>query len=155
MLLQVQQYCFVGSAGAYVANAVEPMHVEGDKRKASAGHTKVEAYLESIGAPFTVFHPLYMYGEHTAKDCEQWFIDRIIRDRPVPIPGPGTPHVCMLLGISTYVAGGLTTVEHGEATQICALLVHMVCNVAHCTPCAIKVCNSLWTKRERRLCRQR
>ena len=27
----------VGSAGAYAANSVEPMHVEGDKRKSSAG----------------------------------------------------------------------------------------------------------------------
>ena len=28
---------FVASAGAYAADSVEPMHVEGDKRKASAG----------------------------------------------------------------------------------------------------------------------
>jgi hypothetical protein len=26
-----------------------------------------------------VFQPLYIYGPHTAKDCEQWFVDRIIR----------------------------------------------------------------------------
>jgi hypothetical protein len=117
----VQQYCFVGSAGAYVANADQPMHVEGDERKSSAGHTKVEAYLESIGAPFTVFHPLYMYGEHTAKDCEQWFIDRIIRDRPVPIPGPGTPRVQSLL--SFYLAGGFTTSGRREGTETVPLIV--------------------------------
>ena len=34
---RVKHYVFVGSAGAYEANKVEPMHVEGDKRKASAG----------------------------------------------------------------------------------------------------------------------
>lgn len=85
----MKQFCFVGSAGAYEANASEPMHVEGDPRKASAGHKQVEDYLERVRAPFTVFHPLYMYGAHTAKDCEQWYIDRIIRDRPVPIPAPG------------------------------------------------------------------
>ncbi len=39
--------------------------------------------------PYTVFQPLYIYGPHTAKDCEQWFMDRILRDRPVPIPAPG------------------------------------------------------------------
>lgn len=33
----MKHYVFVGSAGAYEANSVEPMHVEGDKRKASAG----------------------------------------------------------------------------------------------------------------------
>jgi hypothetical protein len=39
----------------------------------------VEQYLEREGLPFSVFQPLYIYGQHTAKDCEQWFIDRIIR----------------------------------------------------------------------------
>lgn len=33
------------------------------------------------GLPFTVFQPLYIYGPLTAKDCEQWFVDRVIRDR--------------------------------------------------------------------------
>jgi hypothetical protein len=45
----------------------------------ASGHVAVEKYLESEGLPFTVFQPLYIYGAHTAKDCEQWFIDRIIR----------------------------------------------------------------------------
>lgn len=31
------------------------------------------------GLPYTVFHPLYIYGPETAKDCEQWFVDRVIR----------------------------------------------------------------------------
>jgi nucleoside-diphosphate-sugar epimerase len=43
------------------------------------GHVVVERYLESEGLPYTVFQPLYIYGPHTAKDCEQWFVDRIIR----------------------------------------------------------------------------
>ena len=76
---KVKHYVFVGSAGAYVANSVEPMHVEGDARKASAGHVAVENYLVEKGAPYTVFQPLYIYGPHTAKDCEQWFMDRILR----------------------------------------------------------------------------
>jgi hypothetical protein len=88
-MLQVKQYCFIASAGAYEASSSEPMHVEGDARKAKAGHVQVEQFLQSVGAPYTVFHPLYMYGAHTAKDCEQWYIDRIIRGRPVPIPAPG------------------------------------------------------------------
>jgi uncharacterized protein YbjT (DUF2867 family) len=39
----------------------------------------VEEYLESSGVPYTVFQPLYIYGPDTAKDCEQWFVDRIVR----------------------------------------------------------------------------
>ncbi len=86
---QVEHYVFVGSAGAYNPNPIEPIHLEGDARKSSAGHVEVEKYLESSGVPYTVFQPLYIYGPHTAKDCEQWFLDRIMRDRPVPIPAPG------------------------------------------------------------------
>ena len=55
------------------------MHVEGDPRKASAGHCEVETYLRGAGVPYSIFQPLYIYGPYTAKDCEQWFIDRIIR----------------------------------------------------------------------------
>ncbi|GMH42227.1 hypothetical protein BSKO_10146 [Bryopsis sp. KO-2023] len=86
---KVAHYVFVSSAGAYEANSVEPMHVEGDPRKASAGHVGVEEYIKEQGLPYTIFHPLYIYGPHTAKDCEQWFVDRVIRDRAVPIPTPG------------------------------------------------------------------
>ncbi|PSC72036.1 Chloroplast stem-loop binding of 41 kDa chloroplastic [Micractinium conductrix] len=86
---KVKHYVYVSSGGAYTANEVEPMHVEGDKRKSSAGHVAVEQYLEEADMPFTVFQPQYIYGPHTAKDCEQWFMERILRDRPVPIPGPG------------------------------------------------------------------
>lgn len=32
-----KHYVFVSSAGAYKANNIEPMHFEGDERKASAG----------------------------------------------------------------------------------------------------------------------
>lgn len=85
----MKHYVFVGSAGAYLADPVEPCHFEGDPRKASAGHVAVENYLASSGAPFTVVQPLYIYGEHTAKDCEQWFLDRIVRGRAVPLPAPG------------------------------------------------------------------
>lgn len=32
---------------------------------------------------------LHLIALHSQQDCEQWFIDRVIRDRPVPIPSPG------------------------------------------------------------------
>ena len=76
---KVKHYVFVSSAGAYKANSVEPMHFEGDERKASAGHVEVEQYLEQQDVPYTVFQPLYLYGPYTGKDCEQWFMDRILR----------------------------------------------------------------------------
>ena len=63
----VAHYVFVSSAGAYKASEIEPGHVEGDARKSSAGHVGVEGYLQEQGLPFTVFQPLYLYGDHTAK----------------------------------------------------------------------------------------
>lgn len=85
----VKHYVFVASAGAYKADPIEPMHMEGDARKSTAGHVEVEQYLAARGVPATVFQPLYIYGPLTNKDCEQWFVDRIVRDRPVLIPAPG------------------------------------------------------------------
>eukprot|EP00775_Hariotina_reticulata_P006212 gene6211-6448_t len=90
-----RHYVFVASAGAYKASNIEPMHFEGDERKASAGHVEVEKYLAAERLPYTVFQPLYIYGPHTAKDCEQWFVDRVIRDRPVPLPTPGNQLVTL------------------------------------------------------------
>ncbi len=92
---KVSHYVFVASAGAYVPDGIHAGLKEGDKRKESAGHVPVEQYLQSEGLPYTVFQPLYIYGPHTAKDCEQWFLDRILRDRPVPIPAPGIQLVAL------------------------------------------------------------
>ena len=76
---KVSHYVFVSSAGAYKAGNIEPQHFVGDARKASAGHVEVENYLKEKDLPWTVFQPLYIYGPNTAKDCEQWFVDRVIR----------------------------------------------------------------------------
>lgn len=119
---KVKHYVFVGSAGAYNANSVEPMHVEGDARKSSAGHVAVENYLVEQGLPFTVFQPLYIYGPHTAKDCEQWFMDRIMRDRPVPIPVPGIQltsisHVDDLADMMARVPGNQAAI--GQHFNLC------------------------------------
>jgi hypothetical protein len=35
--------------------------------------------VQEVKMPYTVFQPLYIYGPHTAKDCEQWFMDRVAR----------------------------------------------------------------------------
>jgi hypothetical protein len=63
----------------------------------------VERYLADQGLPYTVFQPLYIYGPHTAKDCEQWFIDRVIRSVHMEGGGKGS-------GAGQESAGGLSCV---------------------------------------------
>ncbi|GBG78791.1 hypothetical protein CBR_g28014 [Chara braunii] len=82
------QFLFVSSAGIYKTSD-EPPHVEGDAVKESAGHAVVERYLASLFENWSSFRPQYITGSGNNKDCEEWFFDRIVRDRPVPIPGSG------------------------------------------------------------------
>ncbi|KAJ1288622.1 hypothetical protein BS78_02G102100 [Paspalum vaginatum] len=85
----VGQFLFISSAGIYKPTD-EPPHVEGDAVKESAGHVGVEKYLaEQFGGSWAAFRPQYMIGSGNNKDCEEWFFDRIVRKRPVPIPGNG------------------------------------------------------------------
>ncbi|GMY16669.1 chloroplast stem-loop binding protein of 41 kDa a, chloroplastic [Fagus crenata] len=84
----VKQFLFISSAGIYKPTD-EPPHVEGDVVKADAGHVGVEKYIAEVYGSWAIFRPQYMIGSGNNKDCEEWFFDRIVRDRPVPIPGSG------------------------------------------------------------------
>lgn len=84
----VKQFLFISSAGIYKPTD-EPPHVEGDTVKADAGHVGVEKYISEIFGSWASFRPQYMIGSGNNKDCEEWFFDRIVRGRPVLIPGSG------------------------------------------------------------------
>ncbi|KAG6703635.1 hypothetical protein I3842_07G094300 [Carya illinoinensis] len=84
----VKQFLFISSAGIYKPTE-EPPHVEGDVVKADAGHVGVEKFISEVFGIWSIFRPQYMIGSGNNKDCEEWFFDRIVRDRPVPIPGSG------------------------------------------------------------------
>ena len=105
---------------------------EGDKRKESAGHVAVEQYLKSEDLPFTIFQPLYIYGPHTAKDCEQWFLDRILRDRPVPIPAPGIQLVA--LSHVEDVASMLARVRFAHSFACSLIHFLLACLLTHSPP---------------------
>ncbi|XP_068660682.1 chloroplast stem-loop binding protein of 41 kDa a, chloroplastic [Aristolochia californica] len=85
----VKQFLFISSAGIYKPTDEVP-HVEGDVVKSDASHVGVEKYIEEASfSSWAIFRPQYMIGSGNNKDCEEWFFDRIVRDRPVPIPGSG------------------------------------------------------------------
>ncbi|NJN23824.1 MAG: NAD-dependent epimerase/dehydratase family protein [Acaryochloridaceae cyanobacterium RL_2_7] len=88
---QVQHFVYMSSAGVYLKSPQMP-HREGDaldpdSRHKGKGHT--EDYLAQQGLPFTSIRPTYIYGPQNYNDLEAWYFDRIVRDRPIPIPGNG------------------------------------------------------------------
>ncbi len=88
---RIQHFVYVSSAGVYLKSDQMP-HVEGDAVDPNSRHKgkfETEAYLSEAGVPFTSIRPVYIYGPQNYNDLEAWFFDRIVRDRPVPIPGNG------------------------------------------------------------------
>lgn len=87
----VQHFVYVSSAGVYLKSDQMP-HIEGDALDPNSRHKgkfATEEYLAAEKVPFTSVRPVYIYGPQNYNDVEAWFFDRIVRDRPVPIPGNG------------------------------------------------------------------
>lgn len=94
---RVQNFVYMSSAGVYLKSDQLP-HVEGDKvdpKSRHRGKHETEAYLQQQGLPFTSIRPTYIYGPLNYNELESWFFDRIVRDRPIPIPGNGL-HITQL-----------------------------------------------------------
>lgn len=88
---RVQHFVYMSSAGVYLRSDQMP-HVEGDPvdpKSRHRGKYETEAYLAQVGLPFTAIRPTYIYGASNYNDLESWFFDRIVRDRPIPIPANG------------------------------------------------------------------
>ncbi|MEM8545027.1 MAG: NAD-dependent epimerase/dehydratase family protein [Cyanobacteria bacterium P01_H01_bin.119] len=88
---KIQHFVYVSSAGVYLKSEQMP-HIEGDALDPNSRHKgkfQTEAYLERQGVPFTAVRPVYIYGPQNYNPLETWFFDRIVRDRPLPIPGEG------------------------------------------------------------------
>lgn len=88
---KVKHFVYVSSAGVYLKSDQMP-HIEGDAVDPNSRHKgkfETEAYLQAQGVPFTSVRPVYIYGPQNYNPLEAWFFDRIVRHRPVPIPGNG------------------------------------------------------------------
>lgn len=94
---KVGHFVYMSSAGVYLKSDQMP-HVEGDRLDPKSRHKgkhETEAYLQEQGLPFTAIRPTYIYGPQNYNPLESWFFDRIVRDRPLPIPGNGQ-HITQL-----------------------------------------------------------
>jgi nucleoside-diphosphate-sugar epimerase len=88
---KVQHFVYVSSAGVYLKSDQMP-HIEGDAvdpKSRHQGKFETEAYLQAQGVPFTSVRPVYIYGPQNYNPLEAWFFDRVVRNRPIPIPGNG------------------------------------------------------------------
>jgi nucleoside-diphosphate-sugar epimerase len=88
---RVKHFVYMSSAGVYLKSDQLP-HVEGDPvdpKSRHKGKHETEAFLAQLGLPWTSIRPTYIYGPQNYNDLEAWFFDRIVRDRPIPIPGNG------------------------------------------------------------------
>jgi nucleoside-diphosphate-sugar epimerase len=92
---RIRHFIYMSSAGVYQESDVLPCFEEDETNPNSRhkGKLHTEAYLRQLynedGFPFTSIRPTYIYGPGNYNDVEAWFFDRIVRDRPVPIPGKG------------------------------------------------------------------
>ena len=88
---KIKHFVYVSSAGVYLKSPEMP-HREGDPVDPNSRHKgkhHTEAYLAESGIPWTSIRPVYIYGPQNYNDLEAWFFDRVVRNRPVPIPGNG------------------------------------------------------------------
>jgi nucleoside-diphosphate-sugar epimerase len=113
---RIRHFVYMSSAGVYLESDVLPYFEvdETDPKSRHKGKLHTEAYLKEAydnhGFPYTSIRPTYIYGPQNYNDLEAWFFDRIVRDRPIPIPGNGQfitqlGHVEDLVAAMTAVLG--------------------------------------------------
>ena len=86
------RFVYVSSAGVYADSKQWPLDESSptDPQSRHAGKAETEDWLRREGIPFTSFRPTYIYGPGNYNPIERWFFDRIVNDRPVPLPGDGS-----------------------------------------------------------------
>lgn len=113
---KIQHFVYVSSAGVYLKSDQMP-HIEGDATDPKSRHKgkfETEAYLAAKGLPFTSIRPVYIYGPQNYNPLESWFFDRIVRDRPIPIPGNGQ-HITQLGHVKDLAAAMAAVLGNDKA----------------------------------------
>lgn len=86
------RFLYVSSAGVYANTDFWPISEETkiDSNSRHIGKFHTEEWLKDSGVPFTSFRPTYIYGPGNYNPIEKWFFNRIMNNRPIPLPGDGS-----------------------------------------------------------------
>jgi nucleoside-diphosphate-sugar epimerase len=115
----VKLFTYVSSAGMYTPASDGPFPMPEDTTpiKASSGNAQLDQYATDIGLPLVSFRPQYIYGPKANKnDYIDYYLDRLVRGLPIPIPGDGTQLVS--LTCSQDVAAILTSPLNNEEAAV-------------------------------------
>lgn len=113
---RIEQFVYMSSAGVYLKSDQMP-HLESDPTDPKSRHKgkhDTEAFLIEHDLPFTSIRPTYIYGPQNYNDLEAWFFDRIVRDRPIPIPGNGL-HFTQFGHVQDLAQAMAQTLKHHKA----------------------------------------
>eukprot|EP00559_Dactyliosolen_fragilissimus_P002049 CAMPEP_0184868346 /NCGR_PEP_ID=MMETSP0580-20130426/30167_1 /TAXON_ID=1118495 /ORGANISM="Dactyliosolen fragilissimus" /LENGTH=405 /DNA_ID=CAMNT_0027369185 /DNA_START=117 /DNA_END=1334 /DNA_ORIENTATION=- len=113
-------YTYVSSAGIYQPDesTTFPMNELTTPIKSTAGQHLFDTYAkDTLDLPYVSFRPQYIYGPNSNKhDYIDWFLHRLTRNLPLPIPGDGNQKVS--LTNSRDVASILASVLNDEQAAI-------------------------------------
>ncbi|CAJ1364007.1 unnamed protein product [Effrenium voratum] len=107
-------YAYVSSGGMYLPVPKDGALVEGGAVKLDNKQLSIENHARGLGLNWCAFRPQYIYGPKTNKrDYIDWFLDRITRDVPFPLPKDGS--LFTTLTNAEDVAGMMASVVGKEA----------------------------------------
>tara|TARA_Y100000589_G_C27134985_1_gene622161 strand:+ start:81 stop:1001 length:921 start_codon:yes stop_codon:yes gene_type:complete len=86
-----KRYVYVSSAGVYKDCDELPLLENNvvDPESRHKGKFETENWLIENSIPFTSFRPTYIYGPNNYNKLENWFFERIIHQKKIPVPGDG------------------------------------------------------------------
>tara|TARA_B100000963_G_scaffold186091_2_gene161794 strand:+ start:1064 stop:1984 length:921 start_codon:yes stop_codon:yes gene_type:complete len=101
-----KRYIYVSSSGVYKdinsfpLDETDPL----DSQSRHKGKFETENWLLNQNIPFTSFRPTYIYGPQNYNKIENWFFERIVNFKTIPLPGDGSiitqlGHVCDLTDV--------------------------------------------------------
>ena len=87
-----ERYVYVSSAGVYKDSQELPINEKDpiDENSRHIGKYETEKWLIDNKIPFTSFRPTYIYGPGNYNKIENWFFERIVSKKKVPIPFDGS-----------------------------------------------------------------